>query len=347
MLSARRVPVPRATRGAADRSARLPSARIEGAGQEGRGRVPNTTAAPAAHPAPPGGPRVPRVSAVLPKRRRAPRDWAAYLYIAPAFGLALLFSFFSMGVSFWTSLHDWDPFAGQGRFVGWDNYRRVLWGQDSTFWLALGNTTLYVGMVLIGMLLTALPLALLCRKARYLQGFFRTVYFLPSITPGVVVALIFYQIYGVWGKLLDSGGTALPALAMMGVWSGAGYNMLLFLAGLNEIPSDFYDAARIDGAGPSAEFRHVTLPLLRNTVAFVMVMTIIGAYQVFTSVYVMTQGGPERATEVLAFNIFINAFSVAGQMGYASAAAWLLFLVIGVFVVVQMRLVQSRRIYDE
>jgi multiple sugar transport system permease protein len=282
------------------------------------------------------------------KSRRRPRqDWVAFLYVAPAFLLALLFSFFSMGVSFWTSLHDWDPFVGAGRFVGADNYRRVLFDPDSAFWIALRNTTVYVAMVLVGMFLTALPLALLCRRARYLQGLFRTLYFLPSITPGVVVALIFYQLFGVWGKLLDGSATALPALAMMAVWSGAGYNMLLFLAGLNEIPQDFYDAARIDGAAPLAEFRHVTIPMLRNTLAFVMVMTIIGAYQVFTSVYVMTQGGPERSTEVLAFNIFVNAFSVAGQMGYASAAAWLLFLVIGVFVAIQMRLMRSRRIYDE
>src|SRR4051812_8694440 len=118
---------------------------------------------------------------VLPKaRRRARQDWGAYLYLAPAFSLALLFSFFSMGVSFWTSLHDWDPFVGAGRFVGLENYRRVLFDADSSFWVALRNTSAYVAMVLVGMLATALPLALLSRRARYLQGFFRTVYFLPS-----------------------------------------------------------------------------------------------------------------------------------------------------------------------
>lgn len=287
------------------------------------------------------------MSAPTRTRTRTRWDWAGLLYVAPAVCLALVFSFFSMGVSFWTSLHDWDPFVGAGRFVGLDNYRRVLYGVDSVFWIALRNTTAYVGMALVGMLLTALPLAMLCRKARYLQGFFRTIYFLPSITPGVVVALIFYQLYGLWGGLLDHANTALPAIAVMGIWSGAGYNMLLFLAGLNEIPTDFYDAARIDGANPFDEFRHVTIPMLQNTLAFVMVMTIIGAYQVFTSVYVMTQGGPERSTEVLAFTIFNNAFAVAGQMGYASAAAWLLFLVIGVFVLIQMRLVRSKRVYDE
>jgi len=281
-----------------------------------------------------------------PAESRPRVDWAAYLYVAPAFGLALVFSFFSMGVSFWTSLHQWDPFAGGGRFVGLDNYHRVLTGVDSVFWHALRNTTLYVIMVLTGMLATALPLALLCRKARYLQGLFRTLYFLPSITPGVVVALIFYQIFGVFGQPLDKSSTALGAVALLGIWSGAGYNMLIFLAGLNEIPSDFYEAARLDGANALQEFRHVTIPLLQNTLPFVIVMTIIGSYQVFSSVYVMTQGGPENSTKVLAFDIFKNAFSVAGQMGYASASAWLLFLVIGVFVVMQMRLLRSRRIYD-
>ena len=274
-------------------------------------------------------------------------DWGAYLYIAPAFLLTILFSLFSMGVSFWTSLHNWDPFRGGGDFVGLANYKRVLTGEDSVFWVALRNTSLYVVMVLLGMMCTALPLALLCRKAKHLQGLFRTLYFLPSITPGVVVSLIFYQLFGLWGQLLDRSTTALFAIALLGIWGGVGYNMLLFLAGLNEIPADFYEAARMDGANPLTEFWHITLPFLRNTLVFVIVMTIIGAYQVFTSVYVMTGGGPERSTQVLAFDIFMNAFSVSGQMGYASAAAWLLFLVIGVFVYIQMRLMRSRRIYDE
>src|SRR4051794_31726014 len=95
------------------------------------------------------------------------QEWGAYLYVAPAFGLALLFSFFSMGVSFWTSLHNWDPFVGAGRFVGFENYRRVLLDPDGAFWIALRNTSVFVLMVLVGMLATALPLALLCRRARY------------------------------------------------------------------------------------------------------------------------------------------------------------------------------------
>ena len=250
-----------------------------------------------------------------------------YLYIAPAFAVTLVFSFVAMGISFWASLHHYDAFAGASEFAGFDNYRRALFAVDSYFWLALKNTAIYSAMSVVGVLLTALPLALLCQKAHRYQALFRTLYFLPSITPGVVLALVFYHLFGVWGQLLDNAWTSLPALALLGVWSGAGYNMVIFLAGLTEIPNH--------------------LPLLRNTLVFVTVMTVINSFQVFTSVYIMTQGGPERSTEVIAYTIFINAFAVAGQMGYASALAWLLFAVVFVFVFIQMRVFRSRRIYDE
>ncbi len=275
------------------------------------------------------------------------RGLVPYLYIAPAFAVTIVFSFVSMGISFWASLHHYDAFAGAAEYAGLDNYRRALFADDSYFWLSLKNTAVYSAMSVAGVLLTALPLAILCQKARRFQALFRTLYFLPSITPGVVLALVFYHLFGVWGQLLDNAWTSLPALALLGVWSGAGYNMVIFLAGLTEIPKDFYEAAEIDGAGRWHQFRHITVPLLRNTLVFVMVMTIISSFQVFTSVYIMTQGGPERSTEVIAYTIFINAFAVAGQMGYASALAWLLFAVVFVFVFIQMRVFRSRRIYDE
>ena len=275
------------------------------------------------------------------------RALVPYLYIAPAFAVTLVFSFVAMGISFWASLHHYDAFAGASEFVGFDNYRRALFATDSYFWLSLNNTAIYSAMSVVGVLVTALPLALLCQKARRYQALFRTLYFLPSITPGVVLALVFYHLFGVWGQLLDNAWTSLPALALLGVWSGAGYNMVIFLAGLTEIPRHFYEAAEIDGAGRWHQFRHVTVPLLRNTLVFVTVMTVINSFQVFTSVYIMTQGGPERSTEVIAYTIFINAFAVAGQMGYASALAWLLFAVVFVFVFIQMRVFRSRRIYDE
>ena len=275
------------------------------------------------------------------------RALVPYLYIAPAFAVTLVFSFVAMGISFWASLHHYDAFAGASEFAGFDNYRRALFAADSYFWLSLKNTAIYSAMSVVGVLVTALPLALLCQKARRYQALVRTLYFLPSITPGVVLALVVYHLFGVWGQLLDNAWTSLPALALLGVWSGAGYNMVIFLAGLTEIPRHFYEAAEIDGAGRWHQFRHVTVPLLRNTLVFVTVMTVINSFQVFTSVYIMTQGGPERSTEVIAYTIFINAFAVAGQMGYAAALAWLLFAVGFVFVFIQMRVFRSRRIYDE
>ena len=275
-----------------------------------------------------------------------PRRLTPYAYIAPAFLIAIVFSFVSMGMSLYASFHDYDAFAGASAYVGLDNYRRALFEPDSYFWLALRHTLFYVFMSVAGMLLTALPLALLCQRARRGRDLFRTLYFLPSLTPGVVLALVFFHLFGVWGQLLDHPATALPALAILGVWSGAGYNMVIFLAGLNEIPAQLYDAAKVDGASRWQQFWRVTLPMLRNTLAFVMVITIINAFQVFTSVYIMTQGGPERSTEVLTYSIFINAFAVAGQMGYASALAWLMFAVIFVFVFIQMRLFRSRNVYE-
>ncbi|MBM3264011.1 MAG: sugar ABC transporter permease [candidate division Zixibacteria bacterium] len=274
------------------------------------------------------------------------RRLTPYLYLAPAMTVIFGFSVVSMGISFYSSFHDYDAFAGASRFVGVDNYLRALFEPDSHFWLAMRNTLFYVVMSVAGVLLTALPLALLCQRIRKGQALFRTLYFLPSITPGVVVALVFFHLFGVWGQVLDNAATALPALAFLGVWSGAGYNMVIFLAGLTDIPRHLYDAAKVDGVDAWGQFRHVTLPMLRNTLVFVTVMTVIGAFQVFTSVYIITGGGPERSTEVITYTIFINAFAVAGQMGYASAMAWLLFAVIFVFVFIQMRIFRSRNVYE-
>ena len=270
-----------------------------------------------------------------------------YLYVAPALTVACVFSFVSMGISLWVSFHDYDAFAGASGFVGLANYERALFEPDSYFALAMRHTAVYVVLSVAGTLVTALPLALLCLRAHYGQALFRTLYFLPSITPGVVLALVFYHIFANYGQLLDRSLTALPALVLLGVWAGAGYNMVIFLAGLTEIPRFLYEAALVDGANRWQRFLHVTVPMLRNTLIFVTVMTVIGSFQVFTSVYIMTSGGPERSTEVIAYSIFINAFAVAGQMGYASALAWLLFAATFVFVFLQMRVFRSRRIYDE
>ena len=282
-----------------------------------------------------------------PRRLGERHQPAAYLFIAPAFAVITLFRLVSMGISLYVSLHDWDVVAGPGRYVGAGNYVRALTDHGSVFWLALRNTVLYVVMTVIGVLGTSLPLALLCRKARHGQTLFRILYFLPSITPMVVISLVWIWLLQSWSTLMDRPQTALLSIALVEVWQASGYNMLLFLAGLNDIPQEYYDAARVDGASRVQEFRHITLPLLRNTLVFVTVMLVVGSFQVFTQAYIMTNGGPQRSTEVLGLQVFRNAFSYAGQMGYASAMAWLLFAALFAFIMIQMRVFRSRRVHDE
>ena len=141
-------------------------------------------------------------------------------------------------------------------------------------------------------------------------------------------SLVWFQLFAVYGNPLGDIRLAMPALAILGAWQACGYYMVIFMAALADIPQDFYDAARIDGANAFQEFWYVTLPMLRNVTVFVVVMLIIGAFQVFTQVYIMTQGGPAGATEVLAAVVFREAFESTGRAGYACAMAWLMFFVI-------------------
>jgi len=274
------------------------------------------------------------------------RRFKPYLYILPALVVITVFGFLAMGVSLWVSFNRFDLVVGSKEFVGLENYKEALFAEDSFFRLAFVNTLYYVAMVVPATLAASLGLALMAHHARKGQALFKTIYFLPTITPMVIIALVWFQLFGVYGNPLGSMRMAMPALALVGAWQACGYFMVIFLAALADIPQDFYDAAKIDGAGPLQEFRHVTLPLLRNTTVFVLVMLVIGAFQVFTQVYIMTRGGPGGATEVLAAAVFKEAFEATGRTGYACAMAWLMFLVVGVFVAVQMRLARSRRLYD-
>ena len=269
-----------------------------------------------------------------------------YLYLLPALVVICVFGFLAMGISLWISLTRYDLVAGSHGFVGLANYREALSGQDSVFRVAFLNTFYYVVLAVPATVVVSMLLALMAHKVRRAQAAFKTIYFLPTITPMVIVALVWFQLFGVYGNPLGSVRWAMPAIALLGVWQGCGYFMVIFLAALSDIPQDFYDAASIDGASAWQQFRHVTIPLLRNTTAFVLVMLIIGAFQVFTQIYIMTNGGPAGSTDVLAAVVFKDAFEATGRAGYAAAMSWLMFLCVAVFVVIQMRLTRSGRIYD-
>jgi multiple sugar transport system permease protein len=237
------------------------------------------------------------------------------------------------------SLHRWDMVVPDKPFVGLGNFREML--RDPTFRNALTNTFLYALNVPFGMVIS-LSVALLLHRRLKALGFLRTLYFLPSVTSFVAISLVWMWIYhptfGVANYLLtrvglpplqwlNSAQTAMLSLIIFTIWLGIGYQMVIFLAGLQGIPEELYHAARIDGAGRWKRFIHVTLPLLKPTTFFILVTSLISSFQVFTSVYIMTAGGPVGSTDVIVYHIYQAAWEQL-RMGYASAISWVLFIMI-------------------
>ncbi|MGQ9554266.1 MAG: carbohydrate ABC transporter permease [Anaerolineae bacterium] len=289
---------------------------------------------------------------------RQPRRWLpGYAFASPAILLILVFSVLSIIISFYISFYQYDVISEVHPAVGLENYREALM-RDPVFWQALKNTTLYVVAVVPSTTVGGFLLALAGHKARYGRSVFRTVYFLPSITPMVVIALIWVWLYspkGVINELLRVVGIhgpnwlfhknlALPSVVIMSVWQVVGYYTVIYLAGLADIPQDYYDAARVDGANWWQEIRYVTVPLLRNVSLFVTVTLAVAAFQVFTQVFIMTRGGPGYATTTMQLLIFRYGFEYF-RMGYAAAISWLLFFVIFVLSIVQLRLYSSQQIF--
>jgi multiple sugar transport system permease protein len=281
----------------------------------------------------------------LSQRQR--EELAAYLFIAPWLVGFLIFTVGAMLASLGLSFVETDLLTTM-HFVGLDNYLRL--GRDRFVGQALWVTTLYTfATVPLGTGL-ALGIALLLNQNLPLRSLFRTIYYLPSVVSGVAVAILWRWIYhpefGLINSLLAQIGIdgprwlfsrewALPALILMTLWSVGG-NMLIFLAGLQGIPTELYDAAHVDGASAWRRFWHVTVPMLTPTIFFNLVLSIIGSYQVFTTAFVMTEGGPGSATLMLVLLLYRVAFQQF-HFGYASAIAWLIFAIILVFTLLIIR----------
>ncbi len=285
------------------------------------------------------------------ERRKARAAWC---FLAPAMILIFMFFVIPVGAGLLLSLTDFDVYAigspKTARFVGLNNYAHLL--KDPTFWQAARNTLTFV--IIGGPLSLAVSLGaalLLNSKTIRLRGLFRTIYFAPVVTTLVSVAIVwrylYHPKYGLLNYLLgllhiapiDWLGNphwAMPAIIFLAVWKNFGYNMLIFVAGLQVIPQDLYEAAALDGAGPLKRFRHVTLPGLAPTFLFVSVTTMIGFFQVFAEPYVMTQGGPLGATRTLVLYMYEEGFRW-WRMGTSSAVAVLLLLVTLVGTLAQMR----------
>jgi multiple sugar transport system permease protein len=282
--------------------------------------------------------------------RQMRKNWSAYLFLMPGLIHFAIFTLFAVGFAFYISFHEWNIIKPDKPFVGLENYLRLI--QDQRFHRAVINTlTFMVGVPLN--LASGLFVALLLNTKVRGQALFRTMFYIPVVTPLVVSAIIWKWVYqGDYGLLnyyllkfgiieqkifwLADPNLALPALILMGIWGGTGATMVIYLAGLQSIPEEMYDAAKVDGASAWQRLFYITIPLLRPTTFFLFVTGIIGAFQIFTEVYIMTNGGPLNRTTTIGYYLYINAFREL-DMGYATAMAFALFGMIFGFTLLQWK----------
>jgi multiple sugar transport system permease protein len=292
--------------------------------------------------------------AQAPLRVRLRRGIPAYLFILPGMLLFLTWTLYPLLYAFVMSFAEWNLIK-PSRFIGLENYRRAL--DDPIFWLALRNTVTYTVITVPGQMILGLAIALLLDGPLRARAFFRTIYYIPVVSSWVVAALIFTYLFngqeGLINWVLRDGvhvtdkninwlaepWPARLAIAALGIWKGVGWTMVVFLAGLQAIPPSLYEAAAVDGASAWRRFRDVTLPLIRQTTMFILVLLTIGGFQVFISVYLMTQGKPLHRTDVLLTYMYSNAFEFL-DLGYGAALSYLFALIVFVLSLVQIRLLR-------
>lgn len=280
------------------------------------------------------------------------RERSAYIFLAPAFIIFSVFTLAALIFAFYLTFHRWSIIEPDKPFVGLDNYEFML--NDPRFGQSIINTVYFTGASVPISMAIGLGLALLLNQPIRGRAAFRTAYYLPVITPFIVSALLWKWLYngdfGLFNYYLMKGhiidepllwlsdqNLAMPAVILMSVWAGVGFSMVVYLAGLQSIPAEMYESAVIDGAGGWARLRHITWPMLRPTTLFLLVIGIIGSLQVFTQIFVMTNGGPVNRTTTMVYYMYQWAFKYY-DMGLASTLAMALFLMLLVFTYFQLRL---------
>ena len=291
---------------------------------------------------------------VRSRRRRRRIGWRAYLFLLPSTVILGVFVFYPIVESGWMSLHNWSFLAPGRQYVGLGNYRELL--HDPRFWNALRNTVIFTAAVVPAQLILGLALANGLVRNTLLNRIFRSIFFFPVIGSLATMAIVWKFLLdpdiGLLSRIftdlgfpqtgvLQSTTYALPALIVISVWKNVGFTMVILLAALQGIPEVTYEAAAIDGAGPWARFRYVTLPSLRQALLFSSVISVIASLQLFDQVYVMTGGGPLFHTETLVTYMYKVGFQDY-RSGYAAALAWVLFLLIMAVSVVQLRFFRYR-----
>jgi multiple sugar transport system permease protein len=287
------------------------------------------------------------------RRRRRSGSWRGLAYVAPAIVLVTIFFLAPLLFTIWMSLHRW-PLMGSPRWIGLDNYTRML--GDSRFWNSLGFTAEYTLVVTIAIFAVAFPLAFFVDKPRRFVSTYRTIIFLP-----VVIGLASASLLWVWLANVDSGffsplfeilgltsgrrnllatfDAAFLTIVVMVVWKIAGFTMIILLTGLQGIPSELTEAARIDGASAWQRFRHLTFPLMRKTMALALILSVTGSILAFDQFYIMTSGGPQNRMISIVYYIFNQSF-VSFNLGYGAALSIALLAILLVLSIVQLWLLR-------
>jgi multiple sugar transport system permease protein len=302
-------------------------------------------------------------AAAVTRRRRFSqrRARAGRLFVAPNLAAVAVFMLFPLGFSLYMSLQNWDLFR-PAKFVGLANYRSLFTG-DPLFIIALRNSVVYtVGTVAPTVLISLVVASVLNRKLKGISVF-RTIIFLPLAVSSVVMAVVWQFVFNTNNGLLNimlgwigigpipwlvDPKWAMSALCIVSVWRSVPFATVILLAAMQGVPDNLYEAARLDGAGELRQFASITVPLIRGALSFVVVISIIHAFQAFDLVYVLTgrNGGPETATYVLGIMLFQHAFAFL-EFGYASALAWVMFAILLLLTVLQLRLGRRRAAVEE
>lgn len=268
---------------------------------------------------------------------------AAYIFVAPAVILLIAFLVVPMIYTVYFSGFKYQIMRPDAmKFIGFENYQKLF--SDKNFWLALKNTVYFTVIVVPCQCALALALALLVSKKFRGVAVFRTMYFAPQLTSMVVISVLWSVLYNANPntglinsilvslgmspiKFLSDANTAMNSIIFMSAWQGAGYQMMIFLAGLQGIPRDQYEAASVDGATKFKQFLYITLPGLKGTIKYVIMITMIQAMKLFTQPYIMTQGGPKNSTKTLVYYIYTQGFQ-KGNFGYACSIAAVFFVIV-------------------
>lgn len=291
-----------------------------------------------------------------PRRRslvsRLRRSWSAYVFLSVPLLLFMVFTVFALLFAFYLTFHEWNALEPETPYVGLRNYSDMI--ADEAFRGAIVNTFYYTAVSVPVTMAIGLLIALLLNLPLRGRGLLRTLYFLPVVTPFVVVAILWKWIYnGDFGLFnyyllktsiidkpllfLSDQHLAMPSVILMSIWSGVGFSMVIYLAALQAIPEDLYEAARVDGASGLSRLIYITVPMLRPTSLFLAVIGIIGAFQVFTQIFIMTSGGPAEKTTTVVYFIYLAAFKFY-DFGYASTLSFGLLAILLVFTIVQLRI---------